>query len=401
MLELLNFVPTALKAGYLLFNKPKKSDFENKLLESAYERTIANNRADIVGKTLYNQTTRAAKSLGSRLYQQSQRAIDVSRNTGMLSEGQHASALLQTGAGIQQQVGEQQQQALLQNTQYTSELQNESDKYRHELALLKDQARREYKAATQQWTAELFGTGMDLAATAANTIQAGLADKKQNDFLKRAVTQLGLSEEGAINDPAKLDQMLTYAVLFNMGLDLTANTEEVSNSGSPSMMGMGAVPGLLSRVIKPKTDPNASDEPQPKFVSDDFGGAPILNNSAAQEFVKASQKQNQPQETLRPAGSAAAQTIAPPAQTEVAPQMPVRIKAAGGVPVEMVPQEITVQNTPVSTLNGVQVKINKGVVMVGYNGTWYRLKTADNKDLSVVPGTKIRITPDGYVEVVK
>ena len=108
---LLQAVPVAMKTGYLLFNKPKKSLYQNKELENTVQRLIANNQADIVNKTLMNQLTSQAKSLGARVYQQQQHALEIGREQGLLSSGQYAQGLLTAGAQTQATVGAQAQQA--------------------------------------------------------------------------------------------------------------------------------------------------------------------------------------------------------------------------------------------------------------------------------------------------
>lgn len=180
---LLAGITPAIKAGYLLANKPKPDDYRDKFGEEALNKLIANNQADIVNKTLLNQTTSAAKSLGSRLYQNTQHELDIAKEKGLLSSGQHAQALLSAGSDIQGKVGEQQQQALIQNTQFTAGLKANLDQQRLELGRIKDQAAKDYKAATKQWEAELVGVGMDFANVGANFAQAKFTEKRNQDFM--------------------------------------------------------------------------------------------------------------------------------------------------------------------------------------------------------------------------
>lgn len=180
---LLAGVPPLIKAGYLLANKPKPDDYRDKFGEEALNKLIANNQADIVNKTLLNQTTSAAKSLGSRLYQNTQHELDIAKEKGLLSSGQHAQALLSAGSDIQGKVGEQQQQALIQNTQFTAGLKANLDQQRLELGRIKDQAAKDYKAATKQWEAELVGVGMDFATVGANFAQAKFTEQRNQDFM--------------------------------------------------------------------------------------------------------------------------------------------------------------------------------------------------------------------------
>lgn len=180
---LLAGITPAIKAGYLLANKPKPDDFRDKFGEETLNKMIANNQADIVNKTLLNQTTSAAKSLGSRLYQNTQHELDIAKEKGLLSSGQHAQALLSAGSDIQGKVGEQQQQALIQNTQFTAGLKANLDEQRMELGRIKDQAAKDYKAATKQWEAELVGVGMDFATVGANFAQAKFTEQRNQDFM--------------------------------------------------------------------------------------------------------------------------------------------------------------------------------------------------------------------------
>ena len=180
---LLAGITPAIKAGYLLANKPKPDDFRDKFGEETLNKMIANNQADIVNKTLLNQTTSAAKSLGSRLYQNTQHELDIAKEKGLLSSGQHAQALLSAGSDIQGKVGEQQQQALIQNTQFTAGLKANLDEQRMELGRIKDQAAKDYKAATKQWEAELVGVGMDFATVGANFAQAKFAEADTQQFM--------------------------------------------------------------------------------------------------------------------------------------------------------------------------------------------------------------------------
>lgn len=180
---LLAGITPAIKAGYLLANKPKPDDYRDKFGEETLNKMIANNQADIVNKTLLNQTTSAAKSLGSRLYQNTQHELDIAKEKGLLSSGQHAQALLSAGSDIQGKVGEQQQQALIQNTQFTAGLKANLDQQRLELGRIKDQAAKDYKAATKQWEAELVGVGMDLATVGANFAQAKFAEAGTQRFM--------------------------------------------------------------------------------------------------------------------------------------------------------------------------------------------------------------------------
>ena len=184
LLPLLQAIPHLAKMGtgtYNLINLNNHPDmFRNKNQEDAFSRIIANNNADITRKTLLNQTSSAAKSLGSRLYQQAQRGLDIARERGMLSQGQYAQNLLGAGSEIQSRVGEQQQQALLQNTQLAAGLRQETDKYRSMLAQLKDEAAQKYKQAKgEAWGDIVEGFTGGLADVSSGYIQEAQVKKQQ------------------------------------------------------------------------------------------------------------------------------------------------------------------------------------------------------------------------------
>jgi len=216
---LLTGIPSILKGAYLLGHEPKRGDFTNTYLEESLQNVISNNQADIVNKTLLNQATSGAKSIGARMQQQSQHGLDVARESGLLSEGQHAQALLQSGAEIQSKVGEQYQQLLGENVKYTAGLQDKVDQARLQLGAAKDEARRQYLAAHNQWEAELWGTGMDLATVGVNAVTKGLADKKNKDAIDKIVNGI---KGGNIKDWDSSDwgQAATMFQLYAYGLDL-------------------------------------------------------------------------------------------------------------------------------------------------------------------------------------
>lgn len=169
----LQLAPAALKLGYNLINKPKKRDYENKHTSEALQNMVSNNQSDIVNKTLLNQTTAAAKSLGARLYQKTQHGLDVATNKGLLSEGQHARGLLSAASEIQSSVGDQQLNALSANTQHTLALNDRVQNATLQLAQMKDQAATAYKADKNAWGADMAGTVIDIGKIAAD---AGMND---------------------------------------------------------------------------------------------------------------------------------------------------------------------------------------------------------------------------------
>ena len=187
-LPLLPMVGGIAKAGYAGYKLAKldEKDFHNTELESSLTRMIANNRADIVNKTLLNQTTSAAKSMGARLMRQGSREMGAARERGLLSSGQYAQSLLDLGEGIQSQVGDQQAQALMQNTQYAEGLRQQADQQLLTLAQAKDEARRAYLDAKEHYTHDLISGGFDAAAALAS----GIAQIHQNNETKKMVENL-------------------------------------------------------------------------------------------------------------------------------------------------------------------------------------------------------------------
>ena len=208
---LLQAVQGAMKTGYLLFNKPKKSLYQNKELENTVQRLIANNQADIVNKTLMNQLTSQAKSLGARVYQQQQHALEIGREQGLLSSGQYAQGLLTAGAQTQATVGAQAQQAettALQNWQTEREGTNQ---LMIQLAQAKDEARRNYKMAKEQWKAELFGAGMDIGTVGASAL-ANYITNKQNEKSFQTIV-------GKYGDPSQWDTDTMMKVYYELLLN--------------------------------------------------------------------------------------------------------------------------------------------------------------------------------------
>lgn len=251
---LLAGITPAIKAGYLLANKPKPDDYRDKFGEETLNKLIANNQADIVNKTLLNQTTSAAKSLGSRLYQNTQHELDIAKEKGLLSSGQHAQALLSAGSDIQGKVGEQQQQALIQNTQFTAGLKANLDQQRLELGRIKDQAAKDYKAATKQWEAELVGVGMDFATVGANFAQAKFAEAGTQRFMDDLMkeypdwSKLTYQQQNGILLKMQLHQLgykfPTIGSIGTAGLGETANPSlPPEGTANPSLLPEGtAIP---------------------------------------------------------------------------------------------------------------------------------------------------------------
>ena len=203
------FVPTAMlvapavaqgvKTLFTAFNKPKRPKQTEMMTE--LERQISNNQADIVNKTLMNTLTRGAKSLGSRMYQQSERGLDIMRNKGDLSEGQYAKGLLTAATDIQSQVGQQTETAMLQQQQTNLQMQDRVSNARLQLAQMKDQARAQYEGDKLQWTNEMVGGVLDTAMGAFNAVKDVQISGKINSFLNgRNLTDLSDTEmDGLLN----------------------------------------------------------------------------------------------------------------------------------------------------------------------------------------------------------
>jgi len=185
---------TALQAGkfgWTLFNKPKKSMFRNEEMENTLQRIIANNQADIVNKTLMNQITSQAKSLGARIYQQQQHGLEIGREQGLLSPGQYAQGLITAGAETQANVGAQAQQAELAQAQDWQNKNAQNNQLMLQLAQAKDEAKRNYEMAKQQWGTETMGAGMDVLSAGTNALSQYFTQQTQNDAIKAIMTKFG------------------------------------------------------------------------------------------------------------------------------------------------------------------------------------------------------------------
>jgi hypothetical protein len=209
----LQLAPAAIKLGQGLLNKPNKSDYENRHASEALQNMISNNQADIVNKTLLNQTTASAKSLGSRLYQQAERGIDIAGEKGLLSEGQRTGALLNAATSIQSEVGEQQQQALLANTEKTLALKDRIDQANLQLAQIKDQASASYRADKAQW-------GSDMTSIAADSIIKSINNASMQNALKPMFA--GKDSNLANWDTSELMGLMTTMQLMGLGFDPTS-----------------------------------------------------------------------------------------------------------------------------------------------------------------------------------
>lgn len=192
-------VATGVKTLFTAFNKPKRP--QNTEMMTELQRQISNNQSDIVNKTLMNNLTRGAKSLGSRMYQQSERSLDVMRNKGELSEGQYAKGLLSAATGIQSEVGQQTENAMLTQTQSNIQMQDRINNARLQYAQMKDTAKQQYQNDKLQWTNELVGGVLDTAMGAFNAVKDVKIAAKVNEFLAgRKLTDLSDEEmDGLLN----------------------------------------------------------------------------------------------------------------------------------------------------------------------------------------------------------
>lgn len=199
-------IPTAIqgvKTLYTALNKPKQVMPEETM--AAMNKMIANQQSDIRNKTLMNMLTSAAKSQGAQQYQQQQHQLDIMRNRGDLSEGQYAKGLLNAGTTTQSVVGQQTQNAALEQYKQNKSAMQMIDQARLSLAQIKDQYRQQLKQESQQWKNELAGGVLDTATTAFNGIMENVADKKLNDSVTkylggRNYSDLSLEErQGLLN----------------------------------------------------------------------------------------------------------------------------------------------------------------------------------------------------------
>lgn len=217
-MSLLPLIPIALQGAktlYTMFNKPKKQDAG--MLLDPIQRGISNMESDITSKTLMNKMTSGAKSLGSRMYQQSQRGLDVMKSRGELSEGQYASGLLQAGTDIQSKVGDVQSQAVMQQEQQNLLMRERVDQSRMRIAEIKEQYRRQNEANRQQWETEVAGGILDTAATGFNAIMSSIQDAQIKGSVTKYLQNKGVGSVGEL-DYDGLQGLLANLMLARFGL---------------------------------------------------------------------------------------------------------------------------------------------------------------------------------------
>lgn len=206
---------TAAKTLYTAFNRPKLQE-PTRMIETL-DKQIANNSADIVGKTLLNTTTSAAKSAGSRLYQQQERGINQMAERGNLSEGQEAQALLSAGTGVQSVVGEQSQNMLIPQMERNMNLQQQTNQARLGIAQMKDEARMRLQQERQQWKNELAGGLLDTATAAFSGIMQNIENNKVKTAVTGYLTNRGVQDIGQLDDDG-LQGLLTTLILAKSGI---------------------------------------------------------------------------------------------------------------------------------------------------------------------------------------
>jgi len=202
----LTLIPAAvqgIKSLYTAFNKPKQVLPEETM--SAINRMISNNQSDIRNKTMLNMLTSAAKSQGATQYQQSQRSLDILKNKGELSEGQYAKSLLSAGTDIQSVVGQQTQQAEIEQVKQNRSAMDLIDNARLQIAQIKDQYKQQFRQESQQWKNELAGGLLDTATSGFNAFMDNIGDKATSatvtNYLKgRNYTDLSLDDKRGLYD---------------------------------------------------------------------------------------------------------------------------------------------------------------------------------------------------------
>jgi len=202
-----------LKTAYTAFNKPKPN-YPTETM-NAINKMIANNESSIEDKTLMNMLTSAAKSQGATQYQQSQHSLDILKNKGELSEGQYAKGLLEAGTDIQGVVGEQTQQAGIQQYQQNKRAIDMIDQARLQLGQIKDQYRSQFRAEQQQWKNELAGGVLDTATTGFNAIMGGIQDSKITGKINEFIGDQDINT--ILTDPNKASGLLSMLMMMKLG----------------------------------------------------------------------------------------------------------------------------------------------------------------------------------------
>lgn len=207
----LGLIAAGLSAGstiYTMLNKPKKPNITNQT--NTLNKIIANNQSDIVGKNYYNSLMNSQKSLGAQQYQNAQANLEAMNAGGQLSDAQLAEGVIKANTQTQGMLNQASGQAMAQQINMNRESKSRIEQARMNLAQLKDQARQQYQADTQQWKNEVAGGVADTFSTAmsayasklksdklkalipANTDWANMTDEQLNGlYMKLLVSQIG------------------------------------------------------------------------------------------------------------------------------------------------------------------------------------------------------------------
>jgi len=235
-MSLLPLIPIALtgaKALYTAFNKPKRQNPEQLL--QPLDRIIANNNADIMNKSLLNQTTSAVKGLGARLYQQSQRGLEAMQSSGEISEGQKARGLLQASADIQEKVGEQQQGALLAQRQDNLQSRERVDQARMQIAQIKEQYRQNNQMLQSQWRNELAGGVLDTLTTGFNAAMGMIQKADVRDQISDVLEAKGVASIAELDSDGLNSLMMTLmAARYGLTMPSVSGSTETPKQGAGS-----------------------------------------------------------------------------------------------------------------------------------------------------------------------
>ena len=215
-MSLLSLVPAGislLKTAVTAFNKPKPS-YPTETLD-AIKKMISNNQSDIKSKTLLNMMSSQAKSQGAEAYQRSQHGLDILKAKGDLSEGQYAKGLLEAGTNIQEVVGQQTQQAGIEQYKQNKSALDMIDQARLQIAQIKDSYRQQFQAQKQQWKNEVAGGVLDTATTGFNSIMKGITDTKITDGINNFLGGQDISV--VMQDPEKAQGLLSMLMMMKLG----------------------------------------------------------------------------------------------------------------------------------------------------------------------------------------
>lgn len=194
----LGLIAAGLSAGstiYTMLNKPKKPNITNQT--NTLNKIIANNQSDIVGKNYYNSLMNSQKSLGAQQYQNAQANLEAMNAGGQLSDAQLAEGVIKANTQTQGMLNQASGQAMAQQINMNRESKSRIEQARMNLAQLKDQARQQYQADTQQWKNEVAGGVADTFSTAMSAYAKNIKDAglkkiiEGKDFQSMTEEQLG------------------------------------------------------------------------------------------------------------------------------------------------------------------------------------------------------------------